>query len=433
MLLIRRARVAAATLSLIASTFTPAIATVARAQTPIDTPLTTAPAEQPRANGQLSESAIWTLAAKNAVLYTNTQYQPATGFYNSVRNYPFGTMWDIASGLAVLYCSDALDLIDGDMYDRRMRRALKTLETLALYKDLAFNKNYRVDTGAAAGRDDRDEHTHIYGYSAMDIGRLLVWLKIIDTNQPQFHGEIATIVGRLNMQRIVVDGVLIGEDIGASGNVRVHQEGRVGYEQYAAHGFDLWGQHPTRALDYEPTTTIVDVYGIPLRKDWRGDSRLTSEPFVLTGLELGWTPAERELAWRVMAAQRERWKRTNRITIVSEDALGNDPPNYFYYYSVLTGSEPFSVSAIGVSHTLESPRWVSAKAAFGWHALLPSDYTMLAVRYVMPAMGSAGWGSGVYEGTQKSTRSENVNTAAGILEAALYAKIGRPLLYAGKN
>jgi hypothetical protein len=421
--LIDRAR-ACACASLFASTSicaSAAFATSLRAQTPIDTALASAPVELPRPNEPLSESAIWILAAKNAVLYTNTQYQAKTGLINSVRNYPYATMWDVASGLAVLYCEDALDLIDGDVYDQRMRKVLKTLESLALYKNLAFNKNYHTATGEPAGRDDRDERARAYGYSAMDIGRLLVWLKIIDTNQPQYHGEIATIVGRLNMQQIVVDGVLIGQDLNASGRERVHQEGRVGYEQYAAHGFELWGQHPFKALDYEPTTTIVDVYGIPLRKDWRGDSRLTSEPFVLTGLELGWTPSERELAWRVMAAQRERWKRTNKITIVSEDALGNDPPNFFYYYSVLTGSEPFSVSAVGVSHTLDNPRWVSAKAAFGWHALLPSDYTMLAVRYVMPAMSAAGWASGVYEGTQRSTRSENLNTAAGILEAALYA------------
>jgi hypothetical protein len=404
-------------------------ATPLRAQVRIDTALASAPAQPPRSSNEpQSESAIWTVAARGAFAYTNTQYNASTGLFNSVRNYAYGTMWDIASGLAVLYCADALDLIDGDVYDRRMRRALTTLAELALYKDVAFNKNYHTDTGKPAGRPD-DERARMYGWSAVDMGRLLVWLRIIDTTQPQYHGAVATIVGRLNMSRLVVDGQLFGEDMSASGNERTHQEGRVGYEQYAAHGFELWGQKPYKALDYLPTTTEVDLWGITLRKDWRGDSRLTSEPFVLMGLELGWTPAERELAWRVMAAQRERWKRTGKVTFVSEDAMGEDPPSFFYYYSVLTGSEPFSVSAVGATRTVDRPRWVSAKAAFGWHALLPSDYTMLGVRAVLPAMGSNGWASGVYEGTQRSTRSENVNTAAGILEAALYNKLGRPLMY----
>jgi hypothetical protein len=400
-----------------------------RAQGVIDTALAAPPVRQRTGAEPASESATWIVAAKNAMLYTNSQYNASTGLFNSVRNYAYGTMWDIASGLAVLYCADALDLIDGDVYDRRMRRALKTISELALYKDVAFNKNYHTDTGKPAGRTD-GERARMYGWSALDIGRLLVWLRIIDTTQPQYHGDIATIVGRLNMNRLVIDGQLFGEDISPStGNERTHQEGRVGYEQYAAHGFELWGQKPYKALDYLPTTTEVDVWGITLRKDWRGDSHLTSEPFVLLGLELGWTPPERELAWRVLAVQRERWKRTNKVTMVSEDAMGEDPPSYFYYYSVLTGSEPFSVSAVGGTRTLERPRWISAKAAFGWHALLPSDYTMLAVRTVLPAMGAAGWGSGVYEGTQRSTGSENINTAAGILEAALYNKLGRPLMY----
>src|SRR5689334_16476435 len=161
--LIDRARVYVC-VSLFTSTLAIALTRDARAQTPIDTALASAPVELPRSNEPLSESAIWILAAKNAVLYTNTQYQASTGLFNSVRNYPYATMWDIASGLAVLYCSDALDLIDGDVYDRRMRKALKTLETLALYKDLAFNKNYHTATGAPAGRDDRDERARAYGY-----------------------------------------------------------------------------------------------------------------------------------------------------------------------------------------------------------------------------------------------------------------------------
>ena len=400
----------------------------ARAQV-IDTALSSAPAPAVRTGSEpASESAVWTVAAKAAVLYTNTQYNSETGLFNSVRGYEYATMWDVASGLAVLYCADALDLIDGDVYDRRMRRALKTIAEMPLYKDVAFNKNYHTDTGRPAGRAEQ-VRARLYGWSALDIGRLLVWLRIIDATQPQYHGEIATIVGRLNMSRLVVDGQLYGEDTSPSGVERTHQEGRVGYEQYAAHGFELWGQKPYRALDYLPTTTEVDVFGITLRRDWRGESHLTSEPFVMLGLELGWTPSERELAWRVMSAQRERWKRTGKVTIVSEDAMGNDPPTYFYYYNVLSGSHPFTVAAPGGTRVLDTPRWVSAKAAFGWHALLPSDYTMLAVRTVLPAIGSFGWGSGVYEGTKRSTGSENINTAAGILEAALYMKLGRPILY----
>jgi hypothetical protein len=73
---------------------------------------------------------------------------------------------------------------------------------------------------------------------------------------------------------------------------------------------------------------------------------------------------------------------------------------------------------------------VSAKAAFAWHALLPGEYTQRAVETVAPAgSGAGGWASGVYEGTRTSTRGQNVNTAAVVLESALYhARGGRPFI-----
>ncbi|MBA3949777.1 MAG: DUF3131 domain-containing protein, partial [Acidobacteria bacterium] len=72
----------------------------------------------------------------------------------------------------------------------------------------------------------------------------------------------------------------------------------------------------------------------------------------------------------------------------------------------------------------------STKAAFGWHALAPSAYTLRAIRTVRPAAGPNGWASGVYE-RGGSTNVPNINTAAVVLEAALYARLGRPLLQAG--
>ena len=47
------------------------------------------------------------------------------------------------------------------------------------------------------------------------------------------------------------------------------------------------------------------------------------------------------------------------------------------------------------------------------------------------AEGGGGWGSGVYEGTGEPTGGHNLNTAAVILEAALYSATGRPLVEGG--
>jgi hypothetical protein len=145
------------------------------------------------------------------------------------------------------------------------------------------------------------------------------------------------------------------------------------------------------------------------------------------GLELGWNRETERLAGELLAAQEERYRKTGRVTIVAEDAVGV-PPYYFYYYCAYTNGKHFAVDVQDPRAAVDDPRWVSAKAAFAWHALLPSGYTGLAVRTVAPARTPNGWSSGVYEASGKSTETLNINTAAVILTAVLVHARGKPLL-----
>ncbi len=369
-------------------------------------------------------------AARTAWTYVEKQYQPATGLVNSVADYPYATVWDIASGLAALYCAEQLDLLAGEEYDRRMRRALRTLRTMKLYDGAAYNKNYSTRTGAVAGRTDRDRRVSQrgYGWSVIDLGRLLVWLKIIETNQPQYAADVQAIVRRFAYPRLVKGGYLRGEDVSPAGRKRAYQEGRIPYEQYAAAGFAAWGHAPDSALSFSRHALPIQVLEVPLMADRRGNDHLTSEPLVLLGLELGWTDEARELSSRVLDVQRERHRRTGQVTMVSEDAIPV-APYYFYYYAVNHHGRQFAV--VTQFGGLQPPelRWVSTKAAYAWHALLPGDYTRQAVQAVQAAASaSRGWASGVFERTGNSTGGQNVNTAAVVLEAALYHLRGRPLV-----
>jgi Protein of unknown function (DUF3131) len=367
-------------------------------------------------------------AARTAWAYVDANYNQATGWVNSVDGYNFATIWDIGSGLMALFCADQLDLLDGDEYDRRMRRALQSLIDARLFQDAAFNKNYSTTTGQIAGRAGQEAETSErgYGWSVLDIGRLLVALRVIDANQPQYRDLITQIVGRLNYDRLIADGYLRGEDLGSRGRIRRYQEGRIGYEQYAAQGFASWGRTAQHALNVRQNARSVTVLGIPLLADVRPDHHLTSDPFVMMGLELGWTGEIRELAWRVLAAQEARWRQTGTVTMVNEDALSGPP--YFLYYSVWADGREFRVEPPAGAPDGPTPRTVSTKAAFGWHALLPSEYTWMAVQRVEGARTSRGWGAGVFESDGRISGHPNVNTAALVLEAALYVKRGRPLI-----
>jgi hypothetical protein len=88
----------------------------------------------------------------------------------------------------------------------------------------------------------------------------------------------------------------------------------------------------------------------------------------------------------------------------------------------------FGVDVQNPALVVDGPRWVSTKAAFAFHALMPSAYTQLAVETVRAARSAGGWASGVFEGTGRSTGSANINTAAVVMSSALYTRLGHALI-----
>jgi hypothetical protein len=376
------------------------------------------------------DQALLREAASAAWAYVEREYQPTTGLINSVAEYPYATVWDIASGLAALHSAHRLELLPPAEYDHRMARALRTLQTLRLFDGTAFHKNYSTRSGAAMDLAGRETERGV-GWSALDIGRLLVWLRIIATDQPQHAAAAQRVVERVDFAGILRDGYLWGAHLEPDGELRRYVEGRIGYEQYAAAGFALWGYRADQALRLHQNSLPIEVLGVPLVADRRGHDHLTSEPFILAGLEMGWDPEMRELAGRVLQVQQERHRRSRQVTVVSEDHVPV-APYYFYYYDINYHGSQFAVRAQSTEQVLDEPRWISAKAAYAWYALLPGEYTRLAVASVAAARHPVrGWSSGVYEGKGGSTGSENINTAAVILQSVLYTRQGRPLLGEG--
>jgi len=369
--------------------------------------------------------ALFDSAAVTAWKQFNRLWVPETGLARATFDYDRLTTWDMGSVLAALYSARILGLIDDAEYKERMHLTLETLDRLPLFQNLVYNKLYNARTGSMRGRDDTESKTG-YAWSATDLGRLLLWLKIVAQDSAQ--GDLArSVVSRLQLDSVAFDGYMHGREAVSRTRHRRFQEGRIGYEQYAAHGFAAWGKDVENALDVNTHSQPVQVMGIDLLKDSRGMDRLTSEPLVLLGLEAGWTPAEEELARNVLRVQEERFKRTGTITIASEDAVGV-APYYFYYYCVFCNGRSFIVETVASTRALNSPRWISTKATFAWHALLPSAYTQRAIDALAGARANVGWSSGVHERSHVPTRTYDINTAAVILESAAFKKLGRPFL-----
>jgi len=368
-------------------------------------------------------------AAKTAWSYIQRNYSTSSGMVKALDSWEYVTIWDIASMAAAFHSAHGLQLISDAEYHNRMTRLLQTLETTALYDNAAFNKLYAARSGSMVDRDNKVS-TRGYGWSALDLGRFLVWMAIVAKTDPALAPQVQRVVGRLKLDRLIKDEYLMGANVDTRDNKHhEYQEGRLGYEQYSAEGFALWGARAEHALEFGANGKPVDVFGVPVLADKRGDDLLTSEPFIMMGMELGWTRPEWEVQARnVLAAQRARYTRTGTITMLSEDAVPVKPA-YFYYYLLHSDGKDFVVRTPTGDVDASYPRWISTKAAFGWHVLFPSDYTWSAVRAVLPAGASGkGWTAGVYERSKRATPGFNLNTAAIVLEAAYYAQRGCALI-----
>ena len=370
-----------------------------------------------------TEDDLFLAGARTAWAFVANNTQASTGLAQAHYTFPYVTTWDIASQIAATYSAHELGIIDDASYDTRINQILSTLNTMPLYSGAAFNRFYDSHTAKMVARDYTPSTTG-FGWSDTDQGRLLTWLHILATKQPRFAGAATSIANRLNYSRLIANGTLMGADVGANGATSTYAETGLGYEQYAAAGFALWGHRASSSLNPTANTTTVNVLGVPVVVDNRGLARATSEPYVLMGLETGfWAAALQDQAAKLLAAQQARFDQKGVITMVTEDALP-DPPYYFYYYSVYHSGKSFVVEGPGNGTAVDKPRWVSAKAAFAWRALMPSDYTLKAFNAVQPAaIDGQGWGAGVYEDTLQPTGEASLNTAGVILEAALYHKL----------
>lgn len=370
-----------------------------------------------------------TAAARAAWAFVERNTTASTGLANAIYPFRYVTAWDLGSLVAATYSAHALGLVADSAYDARIRTILGTLAAVPLYQGVALNKSYDSHTGGMVDRG-RQPSARGYGWSATDMGRLLIWLRVLAVREPQYAALAARIVDRIDMTRVIRGGTLQGEDLEpVYGGVRDYAETGLGYEQYGAAGYALWGHRATASLDATAHATPAVVEGVTVSVDARGDARITSEPYMLLGLETGfYSAALASQARAVLAAQAARYARTGIVTMVSEDALP-DAPYYFYYYSLYHNGQSFVVEGPDTGTYLEQPRWVSTKAAYAWHALFPSAYTRTALALVQrAAVPGSGWGAGVYEATGMAAGEPSLNTAAVVLESILYQVRGVPML-----
>lgn len=388
-------------------------------------------------HGKLTETELgW---AKIAWKYFENNYQPETGLLNSVDKYPTTTLWHIGDLLAAMTIAREFEFITTKDFDDRISALLEFLNKMDLFFGKLPNKAYNTQTGAMVGYDNQPNEI---GWSAIDIGRLLIWLKIIATRHPQFTEYIEKAVLRWNFCEIIgADGTLYGGSK-VQNQIKMFGEMGPGYIDYCKMGFKVWGFVAVPKPEFD-SRHRVRIEGIEIVYDSGGarekgtNAPIVSGPFLLYGLEFNWDFLSEyknldsehtnsdiaDLAERIYRIQEARYKRKGILTARTDHQLGKAP--FYLYDSIFAGGYPWnSISDNG--DVYQDLALVSTRAAFGMWSLWRTGYTSRLMQAVEELYDKdRGWYEGRYEQTGAHEKTITSSTNCFVLEALAHKSFGK--------
>ncbi|WP_300670135.1 DUF3131 domain-containing protein [Desulfoluna sp.] len=378
-------------------------------------------------------------AAETAWHYFENNHNPKTGLVNSVDRYPATTMWHTGDYLAAMVSARELDIITPCEFDERLSSVVHFLNTMPLFFDRLPNKVYNTQSGAMV---DYSNQPGEIGWSAMDIGRLLTWLYIVKCRYPIFSEYIDKAVLRWNFCDILDNcGTLYG-GLKVHNKIDTFQEGRLGYEEYSARGYQLWGFSTTQASKIEPYE-MATLYGVRFPYDSR-DVRETntyapvlSMGYLLDGLEFNWDKTDQRNGWDSYHSEPDMARIADAIYEVQEARYMNDHiftartdhqvegPPYFVYDSIFAAGYPWNVISDNGQHH-EDQALVSTRTAFGMWGLWKTPYTDRLMKLVHCLNDpEKGWYEGRLENTGEHMKLITSGTNAAVLETLLYKSQGK--------
>ncbi|WLE96804.1 MAG: DUF3131 domain-containing protein [Candidatus Electrothrix communis] len=365
------------------------------------------------------------------------------GLCNAVDQYPSTTMWDTASYIGGLVSAYELGVIKKQEFNMRMTKLLGMLNRLEFFNNELPNKVYHTQSGIKVNYSNEEGEV---GYSAVDMGRMLIWFKIVKERYPIHAAAIDNFVLKWDFSNVVNKNGTLYSAMFLNGEIRYLQEGRLGYEEYAAKGFQLWGFDTERASKLEPYQTIP-IYGIDIPYDSRDPRELVAhnyvvtESYVLDAIELGWDlPSDRtspedvytdqamaNFGRRIFAVQEARYQDTGILTARTEHQLDQAP--YFVYDTIYSDGYPWNTIDAGSNH---APKYaaLALKGAFGIWAVWDMPYSQTLIDAVGHLYDSEkGFYEGIYENGSGQIDIFTANNNGIILECLLYKARGKILRF----
>jgi len=257
----------------------------------------------------------------------------------------------------------------------------------------------------------------------------LTALYSLKTDHPEYIGVVDQIVLDWSYLRVVREGILSSANVIKDKNgrslPRINPETRLGYEEYAARGFQLWGFNVDKsAVGGEYRTASVEGVEVPIERI-RTDTKskvnqyTVSNPFLLYALEFGLDPKMRSLFTAVYQAQAQRYSNTGTLTASATTLIERQP--YTIHSSIIGQNQPW-VALGDDGKLIPEGRLVSSAVAFAYYALLPKDnYTQELIKATTDLYNPLlGFYEGFYEKTGKTALGFTSSTNSMILQSLLY-------------
>lgn len=380
-------------------------------------------------NGELCDADLE--IARIAWKYFENNYKPETGLVNAVNNFPSTTMWDSGSALAATIAAHDFGFITRKEFDDRIMAFMKTLATMDLFNNEAPNKVYNTKTAKMVNYANKEIEGGI-GVSALDLGRMMSWMNTLSCMHPNFRIPVTKSLSRWKYDRLVKDGSLYGlaRDKKDAKKIKVLQEGRLGYEQYAAKIFSKFGFDVPVAASYENKFRgNIDIMGVNIAYDTRdpreyhANNYVVTESYTMDAMELGLDPENSPLMRNIYEVQKRRWQETGIVTAISEDNINQKP--WFLYNTIFNAGLPWQTTNSS-DIQFDELKTISTKAAFTMALVFPEDeYSQVLTNAIQSAYDpDLGWYSGIYENGAGYNTVTTANTNGVILEGLLYKKYG---------
>lgn len=373
--------------------------------------------------GYISPSPTEEARARAAWAYFRASRSGQTGMVEAISGAGFTTPSAVGDQIAATIAADRLRIIDRREFDDTISAMLAFLAAMPLSNGEMPARFYSTRDGGlidppTAGSDP--------GWSAVEAGRLLVWLRILAQRYPVYEPFVTKAVARWKTCRAIDEAGQLRRALpGAQGFANSLDTG-TGYGGYAAQGFRAWGE--TVSLpSAEAGGATISIEGDEFAL--AGPEPLHSVPLGLLAIEFGWkTPQgasldrERALEQQLWKTQTARWQRTGIATARGDFRRTTAP--YAMTDAVLAAGYPWS-TANQSGKAYPELALVSTRAATLLAAVHDGEHAKRLTKTVETLYDpGAGWYEGRYEATGSYEWTRTSATNAAVLESLLYRHVG---------